>query len=75
MLRKYLLLSTNELSRPLSFDELVHMLDRCKDMGSLSIRNKVINFRYLKKYEVMDNITKLMRLSNYAFVHKNIFCS
>ena len=42
-------------------------------MGSPSIRNKVVTFRYFRRYGVMDSITKLRGLSNWAFVQKNMF--
>jgi hypothetical protein len=61
---EYLLRSEDEPQKVLSFQELVPVLDRCKDIGSPSIRNKVVMFRYLKRYGVMDSITKLRGLSN-----------
>jgi hypothetical protein len=70
---EYLLRNEDEPNKVLSFEELVPVLDRCKDMGSPSIRNRVVTFRYLKRYGVMDSITKLRGLSNWAFVQKNMF--
>ena len=37
-------------------------------MGSPSISNKVVTFRYLKRYGVMDAILKLCSVSTWAFV-------
>jgi hypothetical protein len=73
LLGEYLLRGEEDPPKTLSLDELVPVLDRCKDMGSPSIRNKVVTFRYLRRYGVMDSITKLRGLSNWAYVQKNMF--
>ena len=70
---EYLLGDENEPPKPFNLEELLPVLDRFKDMGSPSIRNKVVTFRYLRRYGVMDSITKLRGLSNWAFVQKNMF--
>ena len=69
----YLLRSEDDPPKTLSFEELVPVLDRCKDMASPNIRNKVVTFRYLRRYGVMDSITRLRGLSNWAFVQMNMF--
>ena len=73
LLGEFLLRSEDERPKTLSLEDLVPVLDRFKDMGSPSIRNKVVTFRYLRRYGVMDSITKLRGLSNWAFVQKNMF--
>ena len=42
-------------------------------MSSLSIQNQVISFRYMRRFGVMDSITKLRGSSNWAFVQENKF--
>ena len=44
-------------------------------MSSLSIQNQVISFRYMRRFGVMDSITKLRGSSNWAFVQENKFPS
>ena len=69
----YLLRSKDDPSKTLCFEELVLVLDQCKDMASPNIRYKVVTFRYLKRYGVIDSITKLRGLNNLVFVQKNMF--
>jgi hypothetical protein len=57
----------------LTFNELVPVLNTCKHMSSPSIRNKVTTFRYLRRFGVMDSITKLRGSSKWAFVQENKF--
>lgn len=52
----------------LSLNELMPIIIKCKDMDSPSIRNKVITFKYLRRYGIMDSITNLRGLSNWAFI-------
>jgi hypothetical protein len=59
--------------KKLDLDELVPVLDRCKSITSPSIRNKVTSFRYLRRYGVMDSITKLRGISNWAYIQENKF--
>ena len=64
--------------KPLSQDivsilPLLKQLDRCKDMASPNIRNKVMSCRFLRRYGVMDSITKLCGISLWAFVQENKF--
>jgi hypothetical protein len=42
-------------------------------MASPNIRNKVMSFRFLKRYGVMDSITKLRGISLWAFFQVNKF--
>lgn len=59
--------------KTLDFDELVPVLDQCKHMSSPSIRNQVTSFRYLRRFGVMDSITKLRGSSTWAFIQDNKF--
>ena len=59
--------------KSLEFHELIPVLDQCKHMSSPSIRNQVTSFRYMRRFRVMDNITKLRGSSNWAFVQENKF--
>ena len=52
---------TDDPPNMLTFEELVPVLDRCKNMASPNIQN---TYRYLRMYGVMDSITKLRGLSN-----------
>jgi hypothetical protein len=73
LLGEYLLRNEDEPPKTLTLDELIPVLDRFKDMGSPSIRNKVVTFRYLRRYGVMDSITKLRGLNNWSYVQRNMF--
>jgi hypothetical protein len=55
------------------FEELVPVLDKCKYMTSPSMKNNVTTFRYLRRFEIMDSITKLRGCSNWPYVQKNMF--
>ena len=59
--------------KSLDFQELIPVLNQCKHMSSPSIRNQVTSFRYLRRFGVMDSITKLRGSSNWAFVQENKF--
>ena len=61
--------------KSLDFQELIPVLDQCKHMSSPSIRNQVTSFTYLRRFGVMDSITKLRGSSNWAFVQENKFPS
>lgn len=67
-LGEYLLQSEEDTLRILNFEELVPVFIQCKDMGSQSIGNKVVTFRYVRRHRVMDNITKLKGLSNWTYI-------
>jgi hypothetical protein len=57
----------------LTVEELVPIFDRFKQMSSPNIRNQVTTFRYLRRFGVMDSITRLRGDSNWAFVQENRF--
>lgn len=73
MLGEFLLRSEDDPLHTVGLDELESMFDRCKDMTSPSIENHVTMFKYLRRFGVMDNITKLRGLSTWAYVQKNMF--
>ena len=54
--------------KSLEFHKLIPVLDQCKHMSSPNIRNQVTSFRYMRRFGVMDSITKLRGSSNWAFV-------
>ena len=60
LIGSYLLQPDHAPPKKLILEELVPVFDRCKDMASPNIRNKVMNFRFLRKFGVMDSITKFM---------------
>ena len=57
----------------LTMAELVPVLDKCKNLTSPNLRNKVASFRYLRRYGVMDSITKLRGSSKWAYLQNNMF--
>jgi hypothetical protein len=59
--------------RTLQLDELVPMFNQLKHMSTPSIRNEVTTFRYLRRFGVMDSITRLRGTSGWAFVQENRF--
>jgi hypothetical protein len=73
LIGNYLLQPDDAPPKKLTLEEFVHVLDRCKDMASPNIRNKVMSFRFLRRYGVMDSITKLRGISLWAFVQENKF--
>jgi len=60
-------------SRALGIEELLPLFDRCKHLTLPSICNKVSGFRYLRRFGVMDNITKLRGVRNWPYVQENKF--
>lgn len=75
MLGEFLLRSKADPPHTLGLDELEPVFDRCKDMTSQCIKNHVTTFKYLRRFRVMDSITKLRGLSTWAYVQKNMFPS
>jgi hypothetical protein len=75
LIGNYLLQPDDVPPEKFTLEELFPILDRCKDMASPNIRYKVMSFRYLRRYGVMDSITKLLRISLWAFVQENKFPS
>jgi hypothetical protein len=57
----------------LSTEELVPVLETCKNLTSPNPRNKVTSFRYLRRYGVVDSITKLRGSSKWAYLQNNMF--
>jgi hypothetical protein len=57
----------------LELDELQVIFDRCKHLTSPTIRNAVTTFKIMRRFGVMDNITKLRGVSNWRFVQQNRF--
>lgn len=59
--------------KSLSVDDLLPLFDRCKHLTSPSIRNTVSGFKYIRRFGVMDSITKLRGSSNWPYVQENKF--
>ena len=68
-----LLAKEGEPQKILELDELQIIFDRCKHLTSSNIRNVVTTFRTMRRFGVMDNITKLRGASNWKFVRQNRF--
>ena len=73
LIGSYLLQPEDAPPRKLTMEELVPVLDRCKDMASPNIRNKVATFKKFRRYGIMDGITKLRGNSLWAYVQENRF--
>ena len=70
-----LLLAPQEVpAKTMTFEELVPILDKCKYMTSLSVKN-VTKFRCQGRFGGMDSITMLKGYSNWPYVQKNMFPS
>ena len=59
LLGNYLLHEETDPPRLLSLEELEPVFDSCKELNSLSLRNQVTTFKHLRRFGVMDGITKL----------------
>ena len=57
----------------LTLKDLELVFDSCNKLNSPSLRNRVYIFKYLRRFGVMDGITKLRGLSNWAYVQRNMF--
>ena len=59
----------------LKFDleELVQVLEKCKYISTLSIKNNVTAFKFIRRFGVMDGIATLRGCSHWAYVQKNKF--
>ena len=68
LLEGLLLCPDGDQPKTLEFLELVPVLDKCKYLSSPSVRNEVTSFKYLRKFGVIDSITKLRGSSAGAFV-------
>ena len=57
-----------------SLDELEPVFESCRELNSLNLRSKLTSFKYLRRFDVMDGITKLRgKLSKRAYVQWNQF--
>ena len=72
-LGEYFLHNEDDPPRVLSVEELEPIFDCCKELNSPSLRNKVTTFKYLQRFGVMDGITKLRGLNNWAYVQRSMF--
>ena len=48
----------------LSFEQLEPVFEQCKQLNSPNLRNRIYSFKYLRRYGVLDGITKFRGLSN-----------
>ena len=64
LLDQYLIHNEDDPPTVLSLNELEPVFDSCKELNSPSLRNWVYTFKYLRRFGVMDGITKLRGLSN-----------
>ena len=68
LLGDLLLRPDGELPKTLDLSELMPVLDKCKYFSSPSIQNEVTSFKHLRRFGVIDSITKLRGSSTWAFV-------
>jgi len=59
--------------KTLNIVELLLVLNKCKYFSSPNIRNEVTSFKYLRRFGIMNNITKLRGTSTWAFLQENKF--
>jgi hypothetical protein len=64
LMGELLLHSARGPQKTFNLEELLPVLDKCKYMSLLSIRNKVTSFKYLRKFGVMGSITIVRGCSN-----------
>ena len=62
-----------EPQKILELDEMQDIFDRYKQLTSPNIRNAVTTFRTMRRFGVMDSITRLRCASNWKFVQQNRF--
>ena len=72
LLGEYLIRDENDPPTILSLNELEPVFDSCKELNSPSLQNRVYTFKYLRRFGVMDGITKLRGLSNWAYSTKYV---
>ena len=72
LLSEYLFHNEDDPGRMLSVEELEPVFDSYKELNSPSLINKVTTFKCLRRFGVMDGITKLRKLSNWAYVQRNM---
>ena len=75
LLEDLLLCPDGELPKTLDFLELMPVLNKCKYFSSPSIRNKVTSFKHLRRFGIIDSITKLKGSNTWAFVQESKFPS
>jgi hypothetical protein len=68
-----LLAKEGDPQKILELDELQVIFDQCKHLTSPNIRNAVTTFRTMRRFGVIDSITKLRGASNWKFVQHNRF--
>ena len=73
LLGEYLIRDKDDPPTVLSLNELESVFDSCKELNCPSLRNRVYTFKYLRRFGIMDGITKLLDLSNWAFIQRNMF--
>ena len=57
----------------LTLKDLDPVFDSCKELNFPSLRYRVYTVKYLRRFGVMDGITKLRGLSNCTYVQRNMF--
>ena len=70
---EFLLHEDTDTHRLLSLDELEPVFESCRELNSPSLRSKVMSFKYLRRFGVMDGIAKLRGVSSWAYVQRNQF--
>jgi len=68
-----LLYPDGEQLKTMDFAELALVLDRCKYLSFPNTQNKVTSLKYLRKFGVIDSITKLKGSSTWAFIQESKF--
>ena len=68
VLNEYLICDEGDPPIVFSLNKLEPIFDNCKELNSSSLQNKVYTFKYLQRFGVMDGITKLWGLNNWAYI-------
>ena len=68
---EFLLHNDSDPHHLLSLEELEPVFDRCKELKSPHLHNKVRTFKYLCRLRVMDGIAKLRGVNTWAYVQRN----
>ena len=69
----FVLHNDSVLHHLLSLDKFDPDFDRCKELISPHLRNKIKMFKYLCRLQIINNIAKLRFFSTWAYVQQNSF--
>ena len=65
---EFVLCNDSDPHQLLSLEELEPVFDRCKELNSPHLQNKITPFKYLRRLGVMDGIAKLRGVNTWAYL-------